>query len=199
MRGLGADGAAMVKRNLYLVQLDEALDAQPLPDCAFRIGEGDSAGICQFPNLRALVFRTIGKAPMPTPAAPSDEVGMGLHALGRLVADAYLKLSRPWQRSATDWLGCFESAAPLELEAIADGLLPLSPSVEAVRSAYLSRIDEFIGIALHMPNHLPGIVARIDLLTNERLTERARAILETGIDPGEADLWPCKSSDWAQS
>lgn len=50
-------------------------------------------------------------------------------------------------------------------------------------------MGEFMDISLHHPGRLAAIIANIDTLTNARLTERARAILVTGIDPGADDLW----------
>lgn len=168
----------------------------PLPPHDFHIGEDNSANIGQFPNLRPLAFFVIGKAPLPPlPDGTIDTWGTGTYALGSLIADAHLKLMRPWAMNATEWQELANSGLDgNEIEAIADVLLPLSPKARPVRFAFLSRIGEFLDIALHRPDRLPSIIAAIDALTNERLTQRARAILETGIDPGACDLWPDPAS-----
>jgi hypothetical protein len=159
-----------------------------LPDHVFRIGEGGEAHVGQLPNLRAMAFHVIGKAPVPLAGGHVDTLGMGPYALGSLIGDAHLKLMRPWP-GADD--GLFHRADAGYLQTIADGMVPLSPMADAVRAAFLYRVGEFMDVALHRPAEMPEIIARLDTLTNERLTDRARAILETGIDPGAADLWPC--------
>lgn len=161
-----------------------------LPNHVFRIGESGEAHVGQLPNLRAMAFHVIGKAPVPPAGGYVDTLGMELYALGSLIGDAHLKLMRPWPATAGDW---FPRADAGYLLAIADGMMPLSPKADAARAAFLYRLGEFMDIALHRPVLLPGVVVRLDALTNERLTERARGILETGIDPGAADLWPCAS------
>lgn len=140
----------------------------------FRIG-CDGASLDQLPNFKRLAFHVTGKAD-----------GCGLYAPGGLISDAFLKLNRPWP---------VDAAAPYEsdpcsswLMELADGL-PDSPGLDGMRSAFLFRVGEFLDIATNCPARLPAIFAGIDALTNERLTERCRAILETGRDPGEGDLW----------
>lgn len=192
----------MVSRPPFLVSLEDFLadDQRPaiLPDHTFRIGEAGSANITQIPNLRPLAFHVVGKAPAPMPDGRIDTWGMGTIALGLLIGDAHLKLMRPWPTSMAEWWELMKSGpAGNEIARIADGLLPLSPKAEPVRDAFLSRVNEFLDIALHRPDRLPAIITALDALTNERLTERARAILETGIDPGADDLWPSSAEGWA--
>jgi len=182
----------MTERKPLLQDVTAFLSARhnTLPDHVFRIGEGGEAHVGQLPNLRAMAFHVIGKAPVPLAGGYVDTLGMGPYALGSLIGDAHLKLMRPWPAADGDW---FPRADAGYLLAIADGMMPLSPKADAVRAAFLYRLGEFMDIALHRPELLPGIAARLDTLTNERLTERARGILETGIDPGATDLWPCAS------
>lgn len=158
----------------------------PLPPHDFHIGENNHAHIGQLPNFRAMAFHVIGKAPMLTPVIHADPVGMGVYSLGALIGDATLKLLRPWPVYGYDAFAA-DPAQALILE-IADAL-PLSPVAESVRLSFFCRMGEFLEIALHHPGRLPAIIANIDALTNERLTERARETLLTGIDPGAADLW----------
>jgi len=191
----------MVERSPYLVGLDDFLAGADtprfLPDHAFHIGENDAAHIGQFPNLRAMAFYVVGKAPLPLPDAHVDFTGMGVAALGGLIGDAYLKLIRPWPASQIEWGQCEQPGADdSDIEIIADAMLPLSPRASTVRVAFLHRVGAFADIALHCPERLPSIVAALDVLTNARLTERARTILETGIDPGTADLWPLDLKEW---
>lgn len=164
-----------------------------LPDCTFHIGEGDSAHIGQFPNLRLMAFYAIGKAPVPMADGEVDTLGMGPFALGFLIGDAHLKLMRPVPISPEQWVSCADAG---DIASIIDLGLPLSPKADATRAAFLYRVGEFADIALHQPSRLPEIIDRIDALTNARLTERAQAILQTGIDPGMADLWPCAMNGW---
>lgn len=178
----------MVKRPPFLVGIEDFLSKpSPLPDHVFRIGEDNEAHVGQLPNFRYLAFRAIGKAPAPMPDGSVDTTGLGIHALGRLIGDACLKLARPWPLAPGEQF----AVAPAQglIVEIADGLLPLSPKSDAVRPDFLFRMGEFLGIALRQPERLPAIIANIDALTNVRLTERAREILNTGIDPGAADLW----------
>lgn len=188
----------MVKRPAFLVDMDAPQGNPPsLPDHVFRIGENGHAGIDQFPNLRQMAFHVVGKAPRPLPDGKADTWGMGTYALGLLIGDAHFKLMRPWVTSPAEWRELMGSGQDSnEIAGIADGLLPLSPPAEPVRDAFLHRIGEFLDIALHRPDRLPSIIAAIDALTNERLTQRARAILETGIDPGANDLWPRDQEGW---
>jgi len=177
----------MVSRPPLLVDIDDFMGKPlPLPDHTFRIGDGGEAHVGQFPNLRVMAFYVVGKAPVPLPGGEVDTLGMGPFALGALIGDAHLKLMRSPQLSPDQW----ELWADVgEIAAIIDTMLPLSPKADAVRAAFLYRVGEFMDLALHRPELLPEIIARLDALTNERLTERARAILETGIDPGTDDLW----------
>lgn len=161
--------------------------SEALPAHDFHIGENSRAHIDQLPNFRAMAFHVIGKAPRPTPAVPIDAFGMGPYVLGHFIGDAVLKLLRPWPVYGAD--GFAADPAQGLIEDIADGLLPVSPAADAVRGAFHCRIGELLEIALHQPGRLPAIIANIDALTNARLTERARAILLTGCDPGAADLW----------
>lgn len=158
----------------------------PLHD--FHIGENDSAHIGQLPNFRLMAFHVIGQAPRPSPNMPAGIVSIGTYALGTFIGDAALKLLRPWPQYGNE-LFTADPAQTLILD-IADGLLPLSPMAEDVRLSFVCRVGEFLELALHQPGRLPAIVANIDALTNGRLTERARAILTTGTDPGVNDLWP---------
>lgn len=177
----------MVNRPPLLVDIDDFMGKPlPLPDHTFRIGEGGEAHVGQFPNLRIMAFYVVGKAPVSLPGGEVDTLGMGPFALGALIGDAHLKLMRPWPLSPDQWASHADVG---EIDVIANAMLPLSPKADAVRVAFLYRIGEFMDLALHRPELLPGLAGRIDAMTNERLTERARAILETGIDPGAADLW----------
>lgn len=189
----------MVERVPFLVGIDDFFDARacPMPDCVFRIGEGGHANIGQFPNLRAMAFYVIGKAPVPMPDGVVDWLGMGPFALGGLIGDASLKLVRPWPTTAAEWVGLMQQGPDgSEISTIIDAMLPLSPKASSVRSAFLYRVGEFMDVALHRPERLPAIIAALDALTSERLTERARAIMQTGIDPGAADLWPDAVNGW---
>lgn len=188
----------MVSRPPFLVSLDDFMAGDHLPgnllDYAFRIGEGGEAGIDQLPNLRTMAFYVIGKAPAPPTDGRIDTVGMGPGALGGLIGDAYLKLKRPWPTVSAQWETYADAG---EVGDIIDRLLPLSPKADAVRVAFLYRVGEFVDIALRHPDRMPAIIAALDALTNARLTERARVILETGIDPGADDLWPTSAEGWA--
>lgn len=164
-----------------------------LPRHDFHIGEDDEASIKQLPNLRTMAFHVVGRAPITTSAIASDPVGTGSYALGAFVGDAALKLLRPWPVASTDVVEI--DTAQFIIGEIGDGLLPLSPAAEEVRVAFLFRLGEFLEIALNQPQRLPEIVAKIDALTNARLTERARAILTRGEDPGAGDLWPGLDAD----
>lgn len=159
-----------------------------LPPHDFHIGENNQAHIGQLPSFRAMAFHVIGKAPMLTPVIHADPIGAGVYSLGALIGDAALKLLRPWPLYGSEAFAA-DPAQSLILD-IADGLLPLSPAAEPVRFAFLCRMGEFMDIATHHPGRLAAIIASIDALTNARLTERARAILTTGNDPGVNDLWP---------
>lgn len=159
-----------------------------LPHHAFTIGDGGTAHLGQFPNLRLLTLYAIGKGPVPLPGGDVDTLGMGPFALGQLIGDAVLKLLRPWEfeRGEAD----VASMVPInELSSVIDLMLPISPKAAATRESFLCRMGEFIDIALLQPERLPAIITNIDTLTNARLTERARAILTTGIDSGGDDLW----------
>lgn len=157
------------------------------PDCDFHIGEGFTAHLGQFPNLRLLTLCTIGKAPVDLPDGAIDTLGLGPFALGALIGDACLKLLRPWPLEAGER---YNERGPFsEISSVIDLMLPLSPKAAATREAFLFRLGEFVNIGLHRPGQLPAIIANIDTLTNARLTERARAIVDTGIDPGGNDLW----------
>lgn len=158
-----------------------------LPAHDFHIGEGGVVHLGQLPNFRYMVFHAIGKAPMPLPDGQVDTLGTGPFALGRLIGDAYLKVTRPGPLPPDALLDT--TLAGGNIDDIADVLLPLSPRAKYTRAAFLARVEEFIEIALNYPEHLPPIIANLDALTNERLTERAREILTTGIDPGDNDLW----------
>lgn len=188
----------MTDRKPLLMDAADFLAARPgenLPPHAFHIGENGSVNTKQLPNFRAMAFHVIGKAPMLTPVIRFDPVGLGPYALGVLIGDAALKLFRPWPEDAGDaWE--LDPACGTILD-IADGLLPLSPAAEGVRCAFVSRIAEFVEIALHRPAQLRAIIGNIDALTNARLTERARQILATGNDPGAADLWIEERPAWA--
>lgn len=153
------------------------------PACDFHIGEGDTAHFGQFPNLRLLTLYAIGKAPMELPGGAIDTLGLAPFSLGALIGDACLKMLRPWPLAGGD-RGPFS-----EISSVIDLMLPLSPKAAATREAFLLRLGEFMVIGLHQPDRLQAIIASIDALTNARLTERARAIMDTGIDPGANDLW----------
>ncbi len=178
----------MVKRPPFLVGIDEFLSKPiPLPDHVFRIGEDTEVHIGQFPNLRAMAFYVIGRGSIPLPGGEVDLTGTGPFALGTLIGDAYLKMARPWVHTPDEW----RSAGAIDI--VENVLLPLSPRACQTRAAFLYRLGEFIDLALHQPERLPAIIANIDALTNARLTERAAAILRTGVDPGAADLWQSAS------
>lgn len=182
----------MVKRPLFLVGIEDFLNKpMSLPDHAFRLGEDGHANVGQFPNFRYMAFHVIGKAPAPMPDGSVDTLGMGIFALGGLIGDACLKLARPWPLAPGERFVA-DPAQGLIVE-IADSLLPLSPKADAVRGAFLCRMGEFLEIVLHQPERLPAIIVNVDALTNARLTERAAAILRTGVDPGAADLWQSAS------
>ncbi|MBI5786586.1 MAG: hypothetical protein HZA64_14120 [Rhodocyclales bacterium] len=169
-----------------------------LPDHEFHIGENDEAHIGQFPNLRSMALHVVGKAPAQMPDGSIDPEGMGMYALGQLIGDAHFKLMRPWPTSSTEWFGLLQSGPDnSQIDIIADAMLPLSLRASTVRVVFLYRVGAFLDIALHWPERLPAIIAALDALTNERLTERARAILETGTDPGAGDLWPLDPEKWA--
>lgn len=181
----------MVDRAPLLIDAVEFLnEPMPLPDHTFRIGEGGAAHIGQFPNLRAMAFYVIGKAPAQMPDGNVDTLGMGPFALGALIGDAHLKLMYPIHTPPEQWELRSDAG---EIATIMDSMLPLSPKASAVREAFLYRVGEFIDLALHKPTAVRFIIARLLLLTNERLTERALAILRTGIDPGANDLWKGES------
>lgn len=151
-------------------------ESVPLPACAFRIGENESASLYQLPDFAHLA-RYVAYAQNWT--AP--------YSLGHLYADAFLKLSRPWMPASggpVDLIG-----AGAELDNLADALLHLPPKARAARLGLLGGIAAFVEIMLSRPDLLPGFVARLDGLTNERLSERALAICLHGTDPGAADLW----------
>lgn len=176
-------------RRLFAVPPAPTFDqaTAPLPPHDFHIGENNHATIGQLPNFRAMAFHVIGKAPMLTPVIHAGPIGMGVYSLGALIGDAALKLLRPWPLYGSDAFAA-DPAQSLILD-IADSL-PLSPGATGVRLSFICRMGEFLEIALHHPGRLPTIIANIDALTNARLTERARAILMTGRDPGADDLWP---------
>ena len=174
---------------LFAVPSAPTLDAATSrhPDCAFHIGEGFTAHLGQFPNLRLLTLCTIGKAPIELPGGAIDTLGLGPFSLGALIGDACLKLLRPWPVGAGER---HRDRGPFsEISSVIDLMLPLSPKAAATREAFLFRLGEFVNIGLHQPDLVPGIIANIDALTNARLTERAQAIVDTGIDPGADDLW----------
>ena len=160
-------------------------DRAGLPPHDFHIGEDNHASITQLPNFRRMALHVIGKAPMP--AIPFDPLGGGPYVLASFIGDAALKFLRPWPPYGSD--GFVADPAQTLIADIADNLLPLSTAADSARLAFLCRIGEFLEIALHQPGRLPAIIASIDALTNARLTERARAILTTGDDPGACDLW----------
>ncbi len=168
--------------------------ASQFPSCEFRIGEGHApAHLGQFPNLRLLTLSAIGKAPMELPDGAVDTLGLGPVSLGVLIGDAYLKLLRT--RGQQDQ-GLHCDVEPLShISSVIDLMLPLSPRAWATRETFLRRVNEFGKIALLHPGRLPAIIANVDALTNARLTERARAIVTTGIDPGADDLWLSETSD----
>lgn len=158
-----------------------------LPRHDFHIGESNHASISQLPNFRAMALHVIGKAPMMTPVIHADPIGAGVYSLGALIGDAALKLLRPWPLYGNDAFAA-DPAQTLILD-IADGLLPLPSAAEGARFSFLCRMTEFLEIALNHPGRLPAIIANVDKLSNERLTERARETLLSGIDPGTDDLW----------
>lgn len=183
----------MVNRPPYLQSLESFLDKPTaLPAHDFHIGENDRASLDQLPAFRPMVFFVIGKAPRPMHGSEIDTLGLGVFSLGGLIGDVLFKLMRPWPLADNQWFLPFavdNYIVDNYIDDIGDGLLPLSPRLECVRHAYLVRVCELLDIGLHWPERLPGILANIDALTNDRLTERARMILETGIDPGVFDLW----------
>jgi hypothetical protein len=149
--------------------------AGPIPNCQFRIERHHAhANMEKLPSLRAMAFHM------------ND--GFGSAALGFFFGDVALKLLRPFPVYGRD-LFAADPNQTLILN-IADGLLPYSPAASVTRTAFLSRLGEFLEIALNQPGRLPAIISNIDALTNVRLTERARTILMTGRDPGADDLWP---------
>lgn len=178
----------MVKRPPFLQSIEGFLDKPiTLPAHDFHIGENDHACLDQLPPFRPMAFFVIGKNPVQFRDGRPDTMGLGVISLGWLIADALFKLMRPWPLAGDQLF--IPDAGDNYIDDIGDGLLPLSPKVEYVRHAYLSRVCELLDIGLHSPERLPAIIANIDALTNERLTERARAILLIGDDPGHADLW----------
>lgn len=148
--------------------------AEKLPDYIFRIGEGESAHIGQFPNLRAMAFYLANKGPY------------GMSSLGILIGDAAMKFLHPWP--VEDGKGQALDPSPTIILDVLDLLNPLSTKADLVRVATLCRIAEFLDFVLIHPERAPELVRRIDGLSRQRLTDRARAILETGEDPGEHDL-----------
>lgn len=167
-----------------------------LPPHDFRIGENNQASIDQLPNFLEMAPCVIGKAP--SSYGELAVIGEGPHALGALIGDAALKLLRPWPQYCNEAF-MIEQAPRLVLD-IADSLRMLSPIADGVLTSFLCRMGEFMDIVLEHPGWLPAIIANIDTLTNARLTERAREILITGIDPGAADLWDEKEWwDWASA
>jgi hypothetical protein len=168
--------------------------AAPLPSCEFRIGEGlTPAHLGQFPNLRLLTLSAIGKAPMELLDGAVVTLGLGPLSLGVLIADAYLKLLRTRGQDDDELHGDGEPFS--EIASVIDLMLPLSPKAWATREIFLRRVGEFGEIALLHPERLLSIIANVDALTNARLTERARAIVTTGVDPGADDLWLNETSD----
>lgn len=123
---------------------------------------------------------------MPSIAAMAHHVepsGVKSVAMGIFLADVAAKLLRPFpvygdQPFAADTANC----------GILNILVDLC-GVSLVMTTFLQRLDELLQIALNQPGRLPEIARALDALTNERLTERGRSILETGIDPGADDLW----------
>lgn len=161
--------------------------AAPIPSCEFHLGEGSTAAhLGQFPNLRLLTLCVSSKAAMEFEDGVTDFVSPASLALGVLIGDACLKLLRIRPRAANDLQG---GEIMSEIGSVIDLMLPLSSYAWATREAFLFRFGEFAHIALHHPCRLTSIIANVDSLTNDRLTERARAIVATGIDPGAADLW----------
>ena len=155
-----------------------------LPQHAFKIGNDGYACIGQLPNFRPMVSYVVGKAPL----FDGDGVGGGPTVLGSFIADAALKFLRPWP--VTDGAQFKSDPAQSLLADIEARLRPTPPVGELARDAFFCRIGEFMQIAVNRPCMLTDLAASIDRLTNERLTERAAAILATGIDPGADDLWP---------
>lgn len=180
----------MTARKPLLMDVCEFLDKKPednLPPHDFHIGENYTSHTGQLPNFRAMASHVVGKAPLLTPVIHADPIGLGVYSLGALIGDAYLKLLRPWPLEAGEGYGV---CGPFpEIGDVISLMSPLSPKAAGTREAFLSRVGEFVNIALHDPRRLPTINANIDALTNARLTERARETLLTGIDPGASDLW----------
>ena len=148
---------------------------ETIPDHAFRIGEGESAHIGQFPNLRALAFHVASKGPYE------------MCSLGVLIGDAALKFLRPWPVKDGLEERALDPSPTIILDVI-DLLYPLSAKADLVRVATLCRVAEFLDFLLIHPERAPELVRRLDGLSHQRLTDRARSILETGEDPGEHDL-----------
>lgn len=165
-------------RRLFAVPPAPTFDTPPtgpIPDHEFRIERHHaSANMEKLPSFRAMSFHMGG--------------GFGSATLGFFIGDVALKLLRPFPVYGGDPFAV-DPNQTLILD-IADGLLPYSPAASVTRTAFLERVGEFLEIALNQPGRLPAIAVNIDGLTNARLTERARAILMTGRDPGADDLWP---------
>lgn len=178
----------MVNRPLFLQGLDDSSDGYGgLPSHQFSIEHlWAAANIERLPNFRLMVIYTIGKFPVQSPVC-IDKMGRGPATLGFFFGDVVLKLARPYPVYGSQPFVADPNQGLL-LD-IADGMMPLSPATSLTWTAMLERVGEFLEIALNQPRRLPAIITSIDALTNERLTERARAILLTGDDPGYADLW----------
>lgn len=178
----------MVECPPFLHDLDGSRDnVASLPAHQFNIENTCvDANIERLPSFRRMITYAIGKFPRHSPVC-IDKIGAGPTVLGFLFGDVVLKLARPYPVYANE---CYV-ADPLQRLIVdaADSLLPLTPATSNAREALLTRAGEFIEIALNQPGRLPAIIANIDALTNLRLTERARAILLTGDDPGHSDLW----------
>lgn len=181
----------MSARKPLLIDAVDWLEQKPgdnLPAHDFHIGENGSADISQLPKFRAMAFHVVGKAPMVSSSvAWVDRIGTGVIALGGLIADAGLKLMRPSPLKNGERYVMHPGFS--HFPDFSDGWRRVAPAGDLARIAFYCRIGEFLEIALHQPQRLPAIIANIDALTNARLTERAREVLTTGIDPGADDLW----------
>lgn len=172
---------------------DEAGKGRALPDCRFRIGEGDAAEVGQLPDLASLVRFSAGRGARVLPGNQVDAFCMAPVALGTLLGDAVLKLVRPWALSS----GARHAADPAQtiIGDVFERLAGMGNASWWTRMAYFCRIGEFLEVVLHQPDQVPGIVANLDAMTNARLEARCRAVMDTGEDPGIGDLWPAVPID----
>ncbi len=141
----------------------------------FQIGNGDTAGVHQFPSIERLPRLSDDQR------WPDCEYELG-YALGL----AYLKLSRPWD--VKPGAAIAPDIAPDHLFELAKRLQPVGTSSKAapvlVRAGFFAVIDLVVFLALRRPDSLQALAAKIDVVTNEGLKAYCLAALSsTGEKP----------------